>query len=136
MYLGSRCVCVLSPSASFSPTLSFAAGASRYWCLLPSPFPFCVDEIAPRLLRCAHASRQLTATLGAHPQVLDTSLETWLLSGLEWDLRQKSALSCLHYWIGESCLGSEELERCTDLQVVQTALEIASHLPAAPKLQR
>jgi hypothetical protein len=58
------------------------------------------------------------------------------LSGLEWDLRQKSALNCLHYWNGESFLGSEELERCTDLQVVQTALENASHLPAAPKLQR
>jgi hypothetical protein len=42
-----------------------------------------------------------------------------------------SALSCLHCWTGESCLLSGELERCTDLQVVPSALEIAFHLPAA-----
>jgi hypothetical protein len=40
------------------------------------------------------------------------------------------ALSCLHC-PGDRCLLSGELERCTDLQVVPSALEIACHLLAA-----
>jgi len=63
--------------------------------------------------------------LGAYPQVYDTCLQACYKSGHVRDLRPMPALSCLQ------CLLSGELERCTDLQVVPTALEIAVRLPAA-----
>lgn len=69
---------VPSPSP-FSRGPSSAVGAFQYWNSLPFLSPFDVGEIARRLLRCARASRQLTATLDVHLQVHDTSLGTWLL---------------------------------------------------------
>lgn len=70
----------LVPSPSpFSRGPSSAVGVSQYWNSLPFLSPFDVGEIARRLLRCARASRQLTATLDAPLQVRDTSLGTWLL---------------------------------------------------------
>lgn len=82
-----------------------------------------------RRLRSLHVFHQPIWKPGARLQAQYTSLETWLLSGLEWDLKQKSALNCLRCWNGESWLESEDLEKCTDLQVLQRAPGIAFHLP-------
>ena len=61
-----------SPESSYSPQ---------------APVPSCSYGIAPRPLRYAHASRQLTATLGACPRARYRCLAAWLLSGAGWDLR-------------------------------------------------
>jgi hypothetical protein len=78
------------------------------------------------LLRCAHAFRQLTATLGAYPQVHDKPRHApWLLSRHRRALRQRPVLSL--YWNGVMS-SSEELY--TDLLMPMAVLVIVIRLLA------
>jgi hypothetical protein len=125
------------PPSPSSPNLASGSASSQSSCSPPFLSPFFADGIALRPLRCAHASRQLTATLGARPPAHCKRLRRWLWSGFARDHWLMSAGYCPRCYRQLTSTHWEEEHWCTDLLCPRLmALGIAARLlPAASRLE-